>query len=34
VLTLKPSEQSATKADVADLTERLGRIEALLAQPR
>jgi uncharacterized membrane protein YcaP (DUF421 family) len=34
VLTLKPSEQSATKADVAELTERLGRIEALLAQAR
>jgi uncharacterized membrane protein YcaP (DUF421 family) len=32
VLTLKPSEQSATKADVAELTERLGRIEALLAK--
>jgi uncharacterized membrane protein YcaP (DUF421 family) len=34
VLTLKPSEQSATKADVAGLTDRLGRIEALLAVPR
>ena len=33
-LNLKPSEQSATKGDVADLTERLGRIEALLATAR
>jgi uncharacterized membrane protein YcaP (DUF421 family) len=34
VLTLKPAEQSATKADVTELTERLGRIEALLAKAR
>jgi uncharacterized membrane protein YcaP (DUF421 family) len=34
VLTLKPAERSATNADVADLTDRLGRIEALLAVPR
>ena len=31
VLTLKASEQGATKADVADLQGRLGRIEKLLA---
>lgn len=30
VLTLKHAEQGATKADVADLTARLGRIEELL----
>ena len=31
VLTLKASEQGTTKADVADLQNRLGRIEELLA---
>lgn len=31
VLTLKASEQSATKADVAELNDRLGRIESLLS---
>ena len=30
VLTLKHSEQSATKADIADVAARLSRIEALL----
>jgi uncharacterized membrane protein YcaP (DUF421 family) len=34
VLDLKPSEQSATKADVAQLTDQLRRIEALLAVAR
>jgi uncharacterized membrane protein YcaP (DUF421 family) len=34
VLTLKPGEQSATKADVADLAGRLHRIEKLLSAPR
>jgi hypothetical protein len=34
VLTLKPGEQSGIKADVSGLTDRLGRIEALLAMPR
>lgn len=31
VLTLKQAEQSATKADVAELTDRLRRIESLLS---
>lgn len=31
ILTLKPDQQSATHADVADLHQRLDRIEALLA---
>lgn len=30
LLTVKASEQSATKADVAEITDRLGRIEQLL----
>jgi uncharacterized membrane protein YcaP (DUF421 family) len=30
VLTLKPGEQAATKADIADLNERLRRVEDLL----
>jgi uncharacterized membrane protein YcaP (DUF421 family) len=34
VLTLKAAEQSATKADVAELTDRLRRIESLLSPPR
>jgi uncharacterized membrane protein YcaP (DUF421 family) len=34
VLTLKSTEQGATKADVADLTSRLGRIESLLSPAR
>jgi uncharacterized membrane protein YcaP (DUF421 family) len=34
VLDLKTSEQGATKGDVAELTDRLGRIEALLAVSR
>jgi hypothetical protein len=34
VLTLKPSEQGATKADVAELTDRLRRIETLLSRLR
>jgi uncharacterized membrane protein YcaP (DUF421 family) len=34
VLTLKPSEQGATKADIAELTDRLRRIETLLSQRR
>jgi uncharacterized membrane protein YcaP (DUF421 family) len=34
VLTLKPSEQGATKADVAELAGRLRRIETLLSQLR
>jgi len=34
VLTLKPSEQGATKADVAELADRLRRIETLLSQLR
>jgi uncharacterized membrane protein YcaP (DUF421 family) len=34
VLTLKATEQSATKADVAELTDRLRRIEDLLSTAR
>jgi uncharacterized membrane protein YcaP (DUF421 family) len=34
VLTLKRAEQGATKADIADLTSRLGRIEGLLITSR
>jgi uncharacterized membrane protein YcaP (DUF421 family) len=34
VLTLKPEEQSSTKADIADLTARLRHIEELLTTPR
>jgi uncharacterized membrane protein YcaP (DUF421 family) len=34
VLTLKPADQAATKADVADLTSRLSRIESLLGPAR
>jgi uncharacterized membrane protein YcaP (DUF421 family) len=34
VLTLKPAEQGATKADVAQLTDRLSRIESLLSAAR
>jgi uncharacterized membrane protein YcaP (DUF421 family) len=34
VLTLKAAEQGATKADVADLAGRLGRIESLLSASR
>lgn len=34
VLTLKATEQGATKADVADLASRLGRIESLLSPAR
>jgi uncharacterized membrane protein YcaP (DUF421 family) len=34
VLTLKPSEQGATRADVAELAGRLRRIETLLSQRR
>ena len=34
VLTLKAGEQGATKADVAELTSRLRRIESLLSAPR
>jgi uncharacterized membrane protein YcaP (DUF421 family) len=34
VLTLKAGEQGATKSDVAELTERLHRIENLLSAPR
>ena len=34
VLTLKHAEQGATKADVADLADRLGRIERLLDPAR
>ena len=34
VLTLKPGEQGATKSDVAELTDRLHRIENLLSAPR
>jgi hypothetical protein len=34
VLTLKPSGQGATKADVAELTDQLRRIESLLSAPR
>jgi hypothetical protein len=30
VLSLKHAEQSATKADIAEVTARLGRIEELL----
>jgi uncharacterized membrane protein YcaP (DUF421 family) len=32
VLTLKPADQAATKADVADLTDQLSRIESLLSR--
>jgi hypothetical protein len=34
VLTLKAAEQGATKADVAELASRLGRIENLLRAAR
>jgi uncharacterized membrane protein YcaP (DUF421 family) len=34
VLTLKASEQGATKADIAELTSRLGQIEQLLGATR
>lgn len=34
VLTLKAAEQAATKADIADLTSRLGQIEHLLGATR
>jgi uncharacterized membrane protein YcaP (DUF421 family) len=34
VLTLKPEEQSSTKADIADLTARLRQIEELLTTGR
>lgn len=34
VLTLKPAEQNATKADIAALIDRLLRIEGLLTTPR
>jgi len=34
VLTLKTGEQGATKSDVAELTDRLRRIENLLSAPR
>ncbi len=34
VLTLKPAEQNATKADIAALTDRLLRIEGLLTTRR
>lgn len=34
VLTLKPAEQNATKADISVLTDRLRRIEGLLTAPR
>jgi uncharacterized membrane protein YcaP (DUF421 family) len=34
VLTLKKGEQGATKSDVAELTDRLRRIENLLSAPR
>jgi hypothetical protein len=34
VLTLKPAEQGATKADVAELTGRLTRIESMLSAAR
>jgi uncharacterized membrane protein YcaP (DUF421 family) len=34
LLTLKASEQGATKGDIARLTEQLARIEELLAAPR
>ena len=34
VLTLKPAEQNATKADISAVTERLRRIERLLTAPR
>jgi uncharacterized membrane protein YcaP (DUF421 family) len=34
VLTLKAGEQGATKSDVAELTDRLHRIEKLLSAPR
>ena len=34
ILTLKHAEQGATKADIADLGDRLGRIERLLQAAR
>ena len=34
VLSLRPAEQNATKADIAALTDRLARMEALLTAPR
>jgi uncharacterized membrane protein YcaP (DUF421 family) len=34
VLSLKPAEQNATKADIRALTDRLARMEALLTTPR
>lgn len=34
VLSLKPAEQNATKADISALTDRLARMEALLTIPR
>ena len=34
VLTLKPAEQGATKGDIADLADRLRRIENLLSATR
>jgi uncharacterized membrane protein YcaP (DUF421 family) len=34
VLTLKAAEQAATKADIAELTSRLGQIERLLGATR
>jgi uncharacterized membrane protein YcaP (DUF421 family) len=34
VLTLKAGEQSATKSDITELTDRLHRIEKLLSAPR
>jgi len=34
VLTLKVGEQGATKADLAEVTSRPGRIESLLSAPR
>jgi uncharacterized membrane protein YcaP (DUF421 family) len=34
VLSLKPAEQNATKADISALTDRLARMEALLTAPR
>jgi uncharacterized membrane protein YcaP (DUF421 family) len=34
ILTLKAGEQGATKSDVAELTDRLHRIESLLSAPR
>jgi hypothetical protein len=34
VLTLKAADQGATKADIAELSDRLGRIENLLSAHR